>query len=120
MVRDGSRDHHRLPARSPRAFQFPVSCRRRKTLNHSTDRTMNITSLKKRAPAGMLAAALTIMAAAMPAQAASPPTLNARLVARPVTPGDIGKYGLPASTETSGGMSNVGVGTPIYLEVEIN
>ena len=55
----------------------------------------------------------------MAAQAAPIP-LNARLIARPVTPGDVTNSGLPASTENSGGLNTVGVGTPVYLEVDVN
>ena len=49
--------------------------------------------------------------------------LNARLVARPLTPGDIIKYGLPSGTgkPSASGISNtVAIGTPLYLEVEVN
>ena len=62
---------------------------------------------------------LLALAAGISAQAAPPP-LNARLIARPVTPGDVTTYALPASTEVSGGLNTVGVGTPVYLEVDVN
>ncbi|HVM51294.1 MAG TPA: hypothetical protein VMU04_24905 [Candidatus Acidoferrum sp.] len=78
---------------------------------------MNTTNLVQRA---LVASALTITVAAITASAASPPALNARLVLRPVTPGDVTIYGLPASTENSGGITTVGVGTPVYLEIDLN
>lgn len=52
--------------------------------------------------------------------AAAPPALQGQVVARPLTPGDKTVYKLPSSTEVSGGLSTVGVGTPVYLEAEIN
>ncbi|HXR06864.1 MAG TPA: hypothetical protein VN765_06010, partial [Candidatus Acidoferrum sp.] len=64
-------------------------------------------------------AVLLAMAATLAAQAA-PALLNARLIARPVTPGDVAKYGLPANTENSAGLNTVGIGTPVYLEVDVN
>jgi len=67
----------------------------------------------------LLALALPVLAAASVAQAAAP-ALTPRLVSRPLTPGDVTTYALPSSTEVSGGISNVGVGQPLYLEVEIN
>src|ERR1700677_4128911 len=48
------------------------------------------------------------------------PALTPQIILRPVTPGDIGRYGLPTSTETSGGLTTVGLGTPVYLETEIS
>jgi len=65
---------------------------------------------------GLMAVALMAMAATTAQAQAS---LQARLVARPLTPGDISTYKLPASTETSGGLTTVGVGTPVYLEVDV-
>jgi hypothetical protein len=62
---------------------------------------------------------LLALAASLAAQGAAVP-LNARLIARPVTPGDVTRAGLPASTEYSGGINTVGVGTPVYLEVDVN
>jgi len=62
---------------------------------------------------------LLALAAGMAAQAAPIP-LNARLIARPLTPGDISRTGLPASMEYSGGQNTVGIGTPVYLEADVN
>jgi hypothetical protein len=66
----------------------------------------------------LMAAVLTAMMAAAAAKAQS--NLQAQIVARPLTPGDIAAYGLPASTEVSGGLFNVPVGEPAYLEVEVS
>ena len=66
----------------------------------------------------LLTVALTTMIATLAAKAAT--ALNARVVPRPVTPGDVTNYGLPASTEYSGGLTNIALGTPAYLEVEVN
>ena len=68
---------------------------------------------------GLMAVALTTMVAAMTASAAAP-ALNGRLVLRPVTPGDVTVYKLPSMTENSGGLNTVGIGTPVYLEAEVN
>lgn len=55
----------------------------------------------------------------MSARAATP-ALQAQLIPRPVTPGDVTVYKLPASLEVSGGLTTVGVGSPVYLEAELN
>jgi hypothetical protein len=65
---------------------------------------------------GLMAVVLTAMVAANTAKAQA--NLQAQIVARPLTPGDIVAYGLPANTEVSGGLVNVPVGEPAYLEVE--
>ena len=66
-----------------------------------------------------MAAALTTMVAAMTAGAAAP-ALNGRVILRPLTPGNITVYGLPATTETSGGLNTIGIGMPAYLEADVN
>jgi len=69
------------------------------------------------------AVGLMTMVAAITANAATPPAppaLNGQLVLRPVTPGDVTVYKLPSTTENSGGLTTVGVGTPVYLEAEMN
>jgi hypothetical protein len=68
-------------------------------------------------PTCLLAVVLLTMAAALATQAAA---LNGRVIPRPVTPGDVTTYALPASTENSGGILTVGVGTPVYLEADVN
>ncbi len=72
----------------------------------------------KRASIGLLAAALGAAGVAPTANAQSP--LPSRLVARPVTPGDISAWNLPAGTEVSAGLATVGVGTPVYLEADVS
>ncbi|HWD21338.1 MAG TPA: hypothetical protein VHB20_18875 [Verrucomicrobiae bacterium] len=67
----------------------------------------------------MLILALAAILAALAAQAAPPP-LNARIIARPLTPGDVTVYNLPASIENSGGLLTVAIGTPAYLEADLN
>ena len=69
---------------------------------------------------GLMAVVLTAMAALTTAKAAT--SLNGRLIARPVTPGMVGNtnYALASSTEYSGGLTTVGVGTPVYLEADVN
>ncbi|MGA2749019.1 MAG: hypothetical protein ABSG59_09610 [Verrucomicrobiota bacterium] len=66
----------------------------------------------------LMAIVLTSLAAALTANAAT--ALNGRLIARPLTPGDIAKYALPASLEYSGGLNTLGIGTPVYLEADAN
>lgn len=58
------------------------------------------------------------IAAANPMRASTP--LQGQIVTRPLTPGDITVYQLPAGTETSGGLQTVGVGQPVYLEADVN
>jgi hypothetical protein len=76
----------------------------------------------KKAMTCLMAVVLINIVATITASAASPPALNGQLVLRPLTPGDkaIKAYGLDASTEVSGGLTTVGIGTPVYLEAEVN
>lgn len=65
--------------------------------------------------------AVALMAAAgalTPAQAQT--ALQAHIVPRPLSAVDRTAYGLASSTELSGGLSTVGIGTAVYLEVEVN
>jgi hypothetical protein len=66
-----------------------------------------------------LITALMVMTAATTANAQT--NLQAQLVARPLTPGEIANtnYAVPANFEPSGGLINVGVGQPVYLEVDV-
>src|SRR6516162_2802674 len=66
-----------------------------------------------------LATALMLAALAATAQAATTP-LQGRIVPRPLTPGDKTVYKLPSTMEVSGGLDTVAVGTPVYLEADIN
>jgi len=74
----------------------------------------------KQARRCLMAVALITMVAAMTASAAT--ALNAKLVLRALTPGEIANksYGLPATTASSSGLATVGVGTPVYLDAEVN
>ncbi len=77
----------------------------------------------RRAPTCLLAVVLLATGAATTAKAQT--ALQGQLVLRPVTPGDVSNYKLPAGTETSagvgpGGIATLGVGTPAYLEADIN
>src|ERR1035441_4159482 len=76
--------------------------------------------LTKKAITCLTAVVLTTMFAAFTASAAAPPTLTGRLVLRPLTPGDVTNYKLPSTIENSGGLNTVGIGTPVYLEAEVN
>ncbi len=42
-----------------------------------------------------------------------------KIAARPLTPQEIKDYALPTATQPSGGLYTVGVGQPVYLEVEV-
>jgi hypothetical protein len=66
----------------------------------------------------LMAVVLAAMTAVNTVQAQT--NLQAQIIARPLTPGDVLAYALPANTEVSGGLCNVPVGEPAYLEVEAN
>jgi len=71
-----------------------------------------------RALAGLSAVALMAVAATTTLSAQ---TLQApRLALRAVTPGDISTYKLPSTTQVSGGLSTVGLGEPLYMEVQVD
>ena len=80
---------------------------------------MKIKNLLTTAPRCLAAVGLLTLAAAPPARAAAP-ALTGQVIARPLTPGDKGLYGLPASLDVSGGLSTVAVGTALYLEAQVN
>jgi len=61
---------------------------------------------------------LITMAAAITASAAT--ALTGQLVLRPLTPGDVTNYKLSSTIENSAGINTIGVGTPAYLEAEVN
>ncbi len=63
---------------------------------------------------------LAVIVAAPLVSAQTQIPLNARLVLRPLTPGEISTYKLPSTTESSPGTNNIGLGQPAYLEVDIN
>jgi hypothetical protein len=55
------------------------------------------------------------------AQTAPPtPPLQAKLTVRPLTTGDVSVYKLPSTTQLSNGLYTVGLGEPLYLEVQVN
>lgn len=81
---------------------------------------MKIKALINTVPAGCTAVGLLLLSGSLPAQAAAPPALQGQVLARPLTPGDKANYKLPATMEVSGGLSTVGVGTPVYLEAQVN
>jgi hypothetical protein len=68
----------------------------------------------------LMGVVLITMAAAVTASAATSAPPTPQLVLRPLTPGDVTIYKLPSTTENSGGLATVGVGTPVYLEVEVD
>jgi len=72
----------------------------------------------KKSAACLMAVVLLTMVAAMAANAAT--ALNGQLVLRPLTPGDVTVYKLPSTTEASPGIATVGIGSPVYLEADIN
>ena len=78
---------------------------------------MKIKQRTRKAQSCLFAIAL-ITTVAFAAKAA-PPYLNARITPRPVTPNDVTVYNLAASTEYSGGLSTIGIGTPAYLELDV-
>jgi hypothetical protein len=67
-----------------------------------------------------MAVALMAVAAATTGSAQTAPALQPRLAPRPLTRVDLTTYGLPSTTQTSGGLKTVGVGQPLYLEAQIN
>src|SRR5689334_1958377 len=69
--------------------------------------------------AGLMAAVLMAVAAPTAVYAQTTP-LNAKLALRPVTRGDIAAYKLASTTQTSAGLTTVGLGQPAYAEVQIN
>jgi len=46
--------------------------------------------------------------------------MQPRLVVRALTNGDIAAYKLPSTTQVSGGLQTVGLGEPLYLEVQVD
>ncbi len=46
--------------------------------------------------------------------------LQPEIVLRPLSAVDVSTYGLPSNSELSGGLDTVGIGTAVYLEVDVN
>ena len=78
---------------------------------------MKIHGTIKRA-AVVLTVTLVTMGAVTTMNAAAPP-LNAVLDTRALTPTEISQYGL-TGLQKAGGINNVGIGEPVYLEADIN
>lgn len=71
-----------------------------------------------KALAGLPALALAVVAVSATLNAQ---TLQAPVLAvRPVTTGDLTLYKLPSTVQVSGGLNNVGIGEPLYLEVHVD
>ncbi|HLK63540.1 MAG TPA: hypothetical protein VKU19_08880 [Bryobacteraceae bacterium] len=64
--------------------------------------------------------ALTLLAVAVPAAMNAQTAVQPRLAIRPLTTGDVSTYKLPSTTQLSGGFNTVGLGEPLYLEVQID
>ena len=74
-----------------------------------------------RALAGLSAVALMAVAATTTLSAqTTAATLAPRLALRAVTPGDIATYKLPSTSQVSGGLGTVGLGEPLYMEVQVD
>jgi len=69
-------------------------------------------------PGGLAAAALLALAVVTTTATAAP--LQGTLRLRPVTPSDVKDYALPTGTQTSAGLTTIGVGQPAYLEAQIS
>jgi hypothetical protein len=63
---------------------------------------------------------LALLLVAICATSVSAQTLQAQLATRPVSRDDIAAYGLPSTTELTGGLTTVGLGQPVHLEAEID
>lgn len=68
--------------------------------------------------AQLIGVALLTLASALPSGAAGTP-VTGQFIARPVTPNNVATYGLPSSLAYSGGINTVGIGVPLYLEVDV-
>jgi hypothetical protein len=89
--------------------------------SYSPSKNMYLPTMKRitHTAACLTAAVLMTLAAGVTASSAAT-ALNAQLVLRPLTPGDVIVYKLPATTEASPGITTLGIGSPAYLEAEIN
>jgi hypothetical protein len=66
------------------------------------------------------AAILILLVAVCGANAIAQTTLSAQLATRPMSRDDIAAYGLPATTELTGGLTTVGLGQPVHLEAQVD
>ena len=76
--------------------------------------------MKNRVRESFLPNRFTLFAAACGLLACLPAAHAAQISARPLTPQEIHDNHLPEGTVPSGGLTNVGVGEPIYLEVLVD
>jgi hypothetical protein len=63
---------------------------------------------------------VALMAVAATTTLSAQTTMTPRLALRAVTDGDIAKYKLPSTTQISGGLGTVGLGEPLYMEVQVD
>ncbi len=63
--------------------------------------------------------AVLLIAACAPIVSAQT-TLNAQLTTRPISRDDIAAYGLPSTTELTGGLTTVALGQPAHLEADVD
>ena len=75
--------------------------------------------IKKCIPTGSTCL-LALLLVAICATNVSAQTLAAQLVPRAVTNDDITAFGLPATTDRSGGLTTVGLGEAVYLDAEVD
>jgi hypothetical protein len=99
--------------------QTPINVLNGKSWNTKQNAHMKIKNRIRKAQFCLLTVALISIVAALSARAAATP-LNARIIPRPLTPGDITRNNLSASLEVSGGLSTFAIGTPAYLEADVN
>ncbi len=112
-VRGGS-----LRSLEARRMQSPRTKEPKQNTRNIHEQTMKMKHPSTRSSACLLAAVLIAWGAAGTAFAADPP-LQPKIVPRPLTPGDKTVYGLPSTMDVSGGLTTVGVGTSVYLEMEV-
>ncbi|MGB7769171.1 MAG: multiheme c-type cytochrome [Verrucomicrobiia bacterium] len=80
---------------------------------------MNMKSTINTLPICLMAVAAMALSTVTAVQAQS--NLEARIVLRPLSAVDVKTYSLPSTnSDLSGGLDTIGVGTPAYLEVEVN
>ena len=72
----------------------------------------------RRTPTGPLAVVLLTMVATTMVYAQT--SLTTTLAVRPLTAGEIATYSLPSTTESSIGLTTVGIGQPAYLEAQVS
>lgn len=77
--------------------------------------------MKQRLPGALAGLAAVALVAVVATTTLNAQTLLApRLVVRALTNGDIATYALPSITQVSGGLETVGLGEPLYLEVQVD